>query len=204
MGELPPGMRFVVEHANGELEELEAGPPPPPDMAAEVNYATNAGGWRRLESGTRRLPPLIHKPSPPIQTFTGHTGPVYAVAISPADPRCMLTGGGDDRAFLLRASTLPTPPFPPLAAEGVACAYACALCAVRVRCAVLSSSGGWALAFVRVTRFGLVTGLPPARELEDHGDSVSAVGFSCDGTMAATVRNICSRASTSLFILFAD
>lgn len=31
-------------------------------------------------------------------------------------------------------------------------------------------------------------GLPNVRELANHEESVSAVGFSCDGTMAATVR----------------
>lgn len=59
-------------------------------------------------------PRLLNHPF--MQTFTGHSGPVYAVAISPADPRAMLTGGGDDRAFLWHAASLPLPPPPPTGA----------------------------------------------------------------------------------------
>lgn len=44
-----------------------------------------------------------------LQTFSGHTGPVYAVAINPKDPTMMLTGGGDDRGFFFRATNLPQP-----------------------------------------------------------------------------------------------
>ena len=59
-----------------------------------------------------------------MQTFTGHTGPIYAVAINPVDPRGMLTGGGDDRAFLWHASALPLPA-PPAGTSLHACTWMC-------------------------------------------------------------------------------
>ena len=38
----------------------------------------------------------------PSATFAGHTDSVYAVAASPTSPGVLLSGGGDDRAFLWR------------------------------------------------------------------------------------------------------
>ena len=114
---LPPGTRFVAEYENGDLEEI--------------------GGMDDAEG----------PPPPPdmaTQTFEGHTGPIYAVAIHPQNPQLMLTGGGDDRAFFWQATTTS---------------------------ATASSADNAA---------GHVT------ELANHGDSVNAVGFSSDGTLAAT------------------
>lgn len=57
MGALPSGVRFVVEHANGEMEEVEA-PPPPPDMAVEV--CMREGSLGRFTS-VRRTGPSINR-----------------------------------------------------------------------------------------------------------------------------------------------
>ena len=57
------------------------------------------------------------------QTFSGHTGPVYAVAINPKDPTQMLTGGGDDRAFLWTASNLIQGVPPPAPSADGKCMY---------------------------------------------------------------------------------
>jgi hypothetical protein len=119
------------------------------------------------------------------------------VAINPTDPRSMLTGGGDDRAFLWHASSLPGPA-PPAEGERVLARAWLSVCVCV--CVYAMGSYGWKkikLTLIHhpsvINRTECVTkcvggaGLPPVRELDDHGDSVSAVGFSCDGTMAATV-----------------
>jgi len=119
--EMPPGIRLVAEYEDGHMEEL--------------------GGGR----DERREPSLDMA----AQTFEDHTGPIYAVAIHPLNSRCMLTGGGDDRAFFWELTTTAT-------AEAVA-----------------SSSSSSTLA-------------SSVTELRNHEESVNAVGFSSDGTLAAT------------------
>lgn len=111
------GVRFVAEYEDGTMEELHA---PPPDMAAEVGVGvymqycvSRCGMWERQSPYCYNIDPIYQSTT---QTFTGHAGePVYAVAISPTDPRAMLTGGGDDRAFLWHAASfpLPSPSLPP-------------------------------------------------------------------------------------------
>lgn len=121
--ELPPGMRLVAEYEDGHMEEVG-------------------------EEGEEGREPLVDMAA---QTFEGHTGPIYAVAIHPLNPRCMLTGGGDDRAFFWEVPATAT------AAATVA-----------------SSSSSSSIPASSVT------------ELGNHEESVNAVGFSSDGTLAAT------------------
>jgi len=89
-------------------------------------------------------------------TLTLHSDSVYAVAVCKARPDLVLTGGGDDHAFLIKLAYIPSLPPPPSAPpEGAS-----------------TSSGTWAI--------------ESAQELGGHTDSVTAVGFSVDGQMAAT------------------
>jgi hypothetical protein len=123
-----PGMSVAFEEmpplvaGEGEDEDDEGALPmeaAPADMACQVRVPLVSGYTQPLNYHElrcdRRLVTMrascaaIDLTCVPGQTFEGHTGPVYSVAINPRDPTMILTGGGDDRGFLWAATTLPRP-----------------------------------------------------------------------------------------------
>ena len=113
-------------------------------------------------------------------SFEMHSDSVYCAAFHPSEPGLMVSGGGDDRAFLWRYN-----------AQSPSCSDQPATEATAPLEEAPASLRG--------------SGIVWAKELGGHSDTVTAVGFNFDGTLVLTgaydgVVNVWSASSGELVV----